>query len=134
MAVLELPPEYSGVPKSRHDLIAASALQAQHGPEIAEIAELEEAITAAESAVETGRDEVRLEAGVTDPRKFDELAAPIETKHAAPWLRRRVENGAEVIRVVDLERGVERQATPAEIECGVFYRDHDDYVRKDAAA
>src|SRR5262245_59350583 len=28
MAVLELPPEYSGVPKSRHDLIAASALQA----------------------------------------------------------------------------------------------------------
>ena len=63
MAILELPPEFSGVPKSRHDLLTESALDARHGPGIAEIAELEEAIAAAESAVETGREEGRLEAG-----------------------------------------------------------------------
>ena len=88
MAILEMPPELSGVPKSRHDLLTDRALNAQHGPEIAEITEMEEAIAAAESAVETGRDEVRLEVGVHDERKFNEMAAPIEAKHDAPWLKR----------------------------------------------
>ena len=113
MAKIELPPSLSGVPKSRHDLITANALQAQHGPEIAEIAELEEAIAAAESAVEAGRNEVRLEVGVIDERKFNELAAPIEAKHDAPWLRRRKDAaGREEIRVVDLDRRIERLASP----------------------
>ena len=87
MAILEMPPELSGVPKTRHDLLTDRALTAQHGPEIAEITEMEEAIAAAESAVETGRDEVRLEVGVHDERKFNEMAAPIEAKHDAPWLQ-----------------------------------------------
>jgi hypothetical protein len=47
------------------------------------------AIAAAEIAVETARNEVRLEVGVTDERKFNELAAPFEAKQDAPWLRRR---------------------------------------------
>jgi hypothetical protein len=103
MAILELPREFSGVPQSRHDLITANALEIQHGPEMAEIAELEEAIAAAESAVEAGRDEVRLETGILDLQKFNELAAPVEVKHNAPWLRRRKSaSGAEEIRVVDL--------------------------------
>ena len=112
MAILEMPPEFSGVPKSRHDLLTTKALEAQHGAEIAEIAELEEAIVSAESTVEIGRDEVRLEVGVLDERKFNEMAAPIEAKHDAPWLKRsKGPNGAEEIRVVDLDRGVERPAT-----------------------
>jgi hypothetical protein len=78
MAILEIPPEFSGVPKSRHDLLMTRVLEAQHGAEIADISELEEAIAVAESAVETGRDEVRLETGALDERKFNELAAPIE--------------------------------------------------------
>jgi hypothetical protein len=113
--------------------LTESARQTLYGPQLAEIATLEEAIAAAESAVETARDEVRLEAGALDERKFNELAAPIETKHSAPWLRRRTEGGAEVIRVVDLEQGVERPATPAEIEAGLFFKNHDDYIGKDAA-
>jgi len=89
----------------------------------------------AESAVEAGRDEVRAETGILDPRKFNELAAPIEAKHDAPWLRRRKNaSGVEEIRVVDLDRGIERLATQAEIEGGVFYKDYNDYSRKDAAA
>jgi hypothetical protein len=99
MAIMEMPAALSGVPKSRHDLITASALQAQHGAELAEIVELEEATTAAESAVEAARDEVRIEAGVHDIAKFNEVAAPYENA-AGPWLRKWRENGVEVVRVV----------------------------------
>jgi hypothetical protein len=77
---------------------------------------------------------VRLEVGVHDQRKFNELAAPVEAKHVAPWLKRGLQDGVEVIRVVDLEKGVERLATPAEIESGVYFKNYDDYIRKDAAA
>jgi hypothetical protein len=84
--------------------------------------------------VEAARDEVRLEVGIYDPAKFNELAAPIEAKHDAPWLRRRKDsNGAEEIRVVDLDRKVERPATPEEIETGIEYRDYDDYMKGKAA-
>jgi hypothetical protein len=86
-AVNELPPEYSGVPQSRHDLLTRRALDAQFGHQILEITEIEQAIEAAESAVEAARDEVRLEVGIYDPAKFNELAASIEAKHSAPWLR-----------------------------------------------
>ena len=107
-AILEMPVEHSGVPNSRHELLTKTALDTRHGPEIAEIVELEEAIAAAESAVETGRDEVRLEAGVFDERKFNELAAPIEKKSDAPWLKKRkTSSGDEETIVVDLEKRVE---------------------------
>jgi hypothetical protein len=128
MAVLELPPEYSAVTTTQHELLAQHALALHHGPEITETAELEEAIAAAESTVETGRDEVRLEVGGIDKQKFDELAAPIEARHAAPWLRRR---GAEV-HVVDLERRVERPPTDEELATGIFANTHDEYVREQA--
>ena len=133
-AVTELPPLYSGVPQSRHDLLIERALNVQFGAAIAEINEIEQAIEAAESAVEAARDEVRIESGMHDVGKFNELAAPFEAKHEPPWLRRRLESGAEVIRVVDLERGIERKATAAEIEIGEFFKDHDDFSRKDSAA
>src|SRR5262245_30618740 len=134
MAILEMPPELSGVPKSRHDLLTTRALEAQHGTQIAEIAELEEAIASAESAVEIGRDEVRIEAGALDERTFNEMAAPIEAKHDAPWLKRsKGPNGAEEIRVVDLDRGVERPATVDEIATGIEYRDYDHFKEGRAA-
>jgi hypothetical protein len=128
--VTELPPEYSGVPQSRHDLLTERALNAQYGDAIAEIKEIEQAIEAAESSVEAARDEVRLEVGIHDPAKFNELAAPIEAKHDAPWLRRsKNSSGAEEIRVVDLDRKIERPATPEEIESGIEYRDYDAYMK-----
>jgi hypothetical protein len=130
MAIVEMPPEFSGVPKSRHDLITTRALEAQHGPEIAEITEIEEAIDVAEGAVEAARTEVRLECGVQEEAKFNELAAPVEQRDTAVWLRRRKNSsGAEEIRVVDLGRRVERLATPDEIERGVFYESYDQYQR-----
>src|SRR5262249_17044498 len=135
MAILELPPEFSGVPKSRHDLMMTRALEVQHGSEITEIAELEEAIEAAESTVEAARDEIRLEVGIYDPPNFNALAAPIQAKFDAPWLRRQKWlDGTETINVVDLDRDAERPATPEEIESGVYFKNYDHYIRKDAAA
>jgi hypothetical protein len=133
-AVTELPPEYSGVPQSRHDLLTERALNAQYGDAIAEIKEIEQAIEAAESSVEAARDEVRLESGIHDPAKFNELAAPVEAKQDAPWLRRHQNShGAEEIVVVDLDRGVERPATPEETERGIFYSDFEEYKEGKAA-
>ena len=133
-AVTELPPEYSGVPQSRHDLLTERALAAQFGSEIGELTVIEQAIEAAESSVEAARDEVRLEVGMHDPAKFNELAGPIEAKHSVPWLRRRKNSdGSEAINVVDLDRKVERPATPEEIESGIEYRDYDHYMEGKAA-
>jgi hypothetical protein len=125
-AVLELPPEYSGVMTPEHERMAQRALAARHGPEIAETAELEEALAIAEGTVELARDELRQEVGGIDKQKWDELAAPIEAKHAAPWLRRR---GTEV-HVVDLERRVERKPTDEELATGIFANTHDEYLKE----
>ncbi|MFY9954803.1 hypothetical protein [Bradyrhizobium sp.] len=101
-AVLEMPPEFSGVPKTRHALLMEEAIKAQHGDEAAEIAQLVEAIEVAESTLEIGRDEMRLEVGAHDKREFDRQAAEIEAQHRPVWLRRK---GEQVV-VVDLEHRV----------------------------
>jgi hypothetical protein len=121
-ALVTAPASLTGMSRTHRQLIDR-ALQSQHGEAIAELQELERAIEAAESAVEAGRDEIRLEAGVFDPHKFNQLAAPVEQKVSAPWLRKR----SGQINVVDLERREERPATPAEIETGVYAKDFDDY-------
>ena len=129
-----MPPEYSGVPQSRHDLLTERALNAQYGDAIAEIKEIEQAIDAAESSVEAARDEVRIEVGIHDPAKFNELATPVEAKQDAPWLRRsKTSNGAEEIVVVDLDRGIERAANPEEVERGIFYSDFEHFKEGKAA-
>jgi hypothetical protein len=94
------------------------ALEAQHGEKIAELKELERAIEAAESAVEAGRDEIRLEAGIFQ-------------KASAPWLRKQklLGESEEKIYVVDLDRRVERPATPEEIENGVYAEDFEAYKK-----
>jgi hypothetical protein len=125
MAVLELPPEYSGVTATQHERLTNVALAARHGTEIAETAELEEAISVAESVIELSRDELRLEVGGIDKQRWDELAAAIEARFSAPWLRRR---GGEV-HVVDLERRVERKPTPEELNTGIFATDHAEYLK-----
>ena len=69
-----------------------------------------------------------------DVAKFNELAAPVEAKQEAPWLRRWTDaNGVEENRVVDLERRIERLATPEETEHGVFYSSYDEYKQRRVA-
>jgi hypothetical protein len=133
MAVLELPPEYSGVPQSRHDILTHSVLDARHGAEIAELAEIKAAIAVAETVVELARDEVRLEVGC-DTKKFNELAAPIEAKSAAPWLKKFNENGNEVVRVIIPGKSHTPQiATQEEVATGIFYSNFDEYMKDKVA-
>ena len=62
------------------------------------------------------------------------VVGAIEAKHGAPWLRRRKgQNGVEEIRVVDVDRGVERLATPEEITNGIEYRDYEHFREGKAA-
>jgi hypothetical protein len=51
----------TGISKTHRQQLIDRALQAQPGDKIAELQTLERAIEAVESAVEAGRDEVRLE-------------------------------------------------------------------------
>ena len=129
-ALIAAPASLTGISKMHRQQLIDRALEAQHGNKIAELKELERAIEATESAVEAGRDEIRLESGVFDPRRFDELAAPIEAKANAPWLRKRKFPGEdEQINVVDLDRRVERPATPEEIESGVYAENFNHYQK-----
>src|SRR5262249_36558413 len=128
LAIVEMPAELSGVLESDRNNLLDRALHAQHGDAMKELQELERAIEVAESAGETGRDEVRQETGL-NAKVFDERAAPIEAKSKSrtPWLRHMTIEGVEQIGVVDLDRKVWRPATPEEIASGVFFRDFDEY-------
>ena len=79
-ALVTAPASLTGISQTHRQLLIDRALQAQYGDKIDELKELERAIEFAESAVETGRDEIRLEAGVFDPHRFNQLAAPAEER------------------------------------------------------
>jgi hypothetical protein len=134
-AILSAPASLSGVSPTHRQQLVDRALEAEHGPALVELATLEQAIAIAETAIETARDEVRAETGITDRSKFDQLAAPIEQKTSAAWLRpvRRLIDGTTVhegkVSVVDLDRRIERPATEAEIETGVYAKDFDEYAK-----
>jgi hypothetical protein len=138
-AILTAPAWLSGVADSHRALLFDKALQSQFGDDMVKIQELERAIEVAESAVETGRDEIRLDAEVADPRKFDELAAPIEAKQSVMWLRRSHENGVDVVRKmewVDGDRtkgGAWAVATPEDVSKGVFYDSAEAYFKDNPA-
>jgi hypothetical protein len=122
LAIVELPSEFSGVLDTDRNELQDRALRAQHGEAMDQLVELERAIEVTESAVEVGRDEVRLETGLP-VHAFNERAAAIEAKSPAPWLRR---EGEQTV-VVELDKRVARPATPEEIATGRFYKDFDEF-------
>jgi hypothetical protein len=132
-ALVTAPASLTGISKMHRQQLVDRALQAQHGEAIAELKELERAIEAAESAVEMGRDEIRLESSVYDPHKFNELAAPFEQKTNAPWLKKFRENGVDLVRKIEIPEGQKfgsaPLATPEDIEKGVFADNVETYRR-----
>jgi hypothetical protein len=130
-ALVTAPASLTGISEIHREMLVDRALQAQHGDKIAELQTLERAIVAAESAVEAGREEIRLESGVFDPHKFNQLAAPVEQKVSAPWLKKFREGDAEVIRKIVIPEGQKTGgaylATPEDIATGVFADDADTY-------
>jgi hypothetical protein len=129
-ALIEMPIEMTGIAATHRDLLIERTLEAQHSETIAEIKELDRAIERAENAVEASRDEVRKEAGI-DQKTFDELAAPIEAKEPVAWLRRRP--GSDEVRVVDLDRGIERLPTPEELANGLEASSLDEFNARKAS-
>jgi len=136
LAIVEMPVEFSGVLESERDQLIDTALRAQHGQAMDELVELERAIEIAESVVETGRDEVRQETGLSQ-HDFDERAAPFERKAEGPkhWLKKSVENGKEEIRIITegptgIGKNVglsSRVATPEEVESGEYFANVDEW-------
>jgi hypothetical protein len=125
-AVLELPTEYSSLPPSTHQRLADEVLAAAHGAEIDAVRDLEQAIETTRSAIDGARDEVRLEVGIASAAEFNQMAAPFEDKVSVAWLRRG--------KVVDLERGVERDPTADELASGIEANSKDEFEAKRKAA
>lgn len=113
-AILEVPAMMTGIAESHRARMAEAVLRETHGPLLDEIAELGEAIEVAESAVQAGRDSVRLDTGLSRA-EFEQEARTVEQRHSVAWLRRR---GNE-LKVVDLDRLVEREATADELANGI---------------
>jgi hypothetical protein len=135
-AVMEMPAALTGVSEMHRDALIQRAVQAEHGETIAQIEELERGIELAEKAVESSRYEIRKDTGL-DQRTFDELAAPIEQKQHSPWLKKVVENGKEVVRVVrwsdtNKSSGIFPLATADELANGQFFEDREAYDRANA--
>jgi hypothetical protein len=134
-AILTAPPELSGIDETSFSLgaLREKALEAQHPGEMEKVAELQRAVQLAERATEIGRDEVRQEIGINDPRAFNELAKPFEAKHVAPWLKKMTENGVEVVRVLDWDEirktGSWRKPTAEQIDAGIIAETRDEYER-----
>src|SRR6476620_3250185 len=108
-AIMEAPAQMTKVAESHRGLILENMLRETHGALIDEVDELQQAIEATQSAVEGGRETARLDLKIYDPAVFNEMAAPIEAKQNAPWLRK--PPGGDKLHVVDLERGVMRPPT-----------------------
>lgn len=124
-AIIDAPAVMTGVADSHLNLLKEKVLRETHGSLMDEIAELSTAIDVAASAVEAGRDSVRIDTGLT-LQKFNEAAAPIEAREAVPWLRKG--------KVVDVERGVMREPTADELATGVEAQTLDEFNQRKAAA
>jgi len=133
-AIKFAPQSLTGVSEMHRRQLIEQDLQAHHGEDIAKLRELEDLIEASSDVIEKGRDEIRLEAGVLNPRAWDEMAAPFEEKASAPWLKKFRENGVEVVRKMDLEKRLAPLATPEEIETGIFADNLDAYKKLIRAA
>ena len=136
LAIVEMPAEFSGVLQSDRNDLLDRALEAQHGAKMTQLRDLEHAIEVAASAVETGRDELRSETGL-DERTFNERAAPAEAKTRTHYLKKFVEDGKEVVRVLEWapggQTGTWPVATPEQVATGRFYDSMDDYRRHNPA-
>lgn len=126
-AIVEAPSTMSGTSDERRALLLENVLRETHGSLIDEAAELAQAIEAAESVVTAGNETARMDMGLFEPGEFGKLVAPIEEKLARdiPWLRRG--------KVVDIDRGIERDPTSDELTVGIEAQTFDEYKSRRAA-
>jgi hypothetical protein len=131
LAMLEMPAEVSGISQLQHSAMVDRVLEATHGEAISEIKQLERAIELAEKAVELGRGEIikESESSVDD---FNAIAEPFEARSDAPWLKKFIENGQEVVRTFEwnpaTKNGAWRIPTDEQLAVGIVAESHDQYL------
>jgi hypothetical protein len=137
-ALLEQPGWISGIDTYEPGEVAIfeeakqSRLRDLHGRLLDQIAERDAVESEAKMILDVARADLKLHSGMEDSA-FADFAKPIENRDSAPWLKRFIEDGVEVIRVIDLKTHGARIATPDEIRDGKFYKDHAEYLADRAA-
>lgn len=126
-ALLTAPPELSGLAgpsmKQLAELVETTYFELTYGPEAKELDAIEEIVAAADAVAKIARNTLRQEVDL-DERAFAALVGPAEKGAAAPWLLKH--SGDPYVRVVEVGengRATYRQATPYEIEVGIYYKD-----------
>ena len=132
LAMMEMPAEVSGISPLQHSALLERALEATHGEALKEVQELERAIELAEKAVELGRGEIAKEAAVPLD-DFNAIAEPFEARSDAPWLKKFVEGGQEVVRAFEWDpikkNGAWRVPTDEQLAVGILADSHDQYTQ-----
>lgn len=78
-AIAERAPELSGINAVVHENVTAKLLDQQHASELAEIAEISEALGAAERAIVSGRDEAKKHSGINF-QEYEKILSVVETQ------------------------------------------------------
>jgi hypothetical protein len=136
-AMLEQPPELSGLDAAETFLVESvkkERLATLFAPQLAEIDQLEQTVAEARAIADVARNDLKSSSGFEQQQAFEEFVKPIEAKQGAPWLRRYVEDGREVIRFVDLETNRSPVATSDQVRDGKFYADYEAYRADRGAA
>ncbi len=135
-AVLEQPPMLTGFTdpnlKTIYERAQQERLKSLFGPPLAEIEQLETTIAEADMIVDLAGIDMQTHSGL-QPEKYAQLRQAIEAKTNAPWLKKYIEDGKEVIRVIDIEKHYARTANIEDIKNGKYYADHAEYQADRAA-
>jgi len=132
-----MPSAFSGVLNGDRTDLLNRALRAQHGDNMAELERLEDAISIAESALDAGAEELRAEAGFKSRAEFEQAAEEVKAREYQPWLKKYVENGKEIVRVVRWDSPAKMSggwpiATLEDIARGQFFENREAYDRANA--
>jgi hypothetical protein len=131
-AALDGPPELSGLPADVHGELMKTHLTALHSSKMAEAAEIEAALEAAEAGLQLAENDLRREFG--NAPAFEKIVAGTRFK---PWLKKYVENGQEVVRKFEWDpdalngsgSGRWVLASPADITDGEYFPDSAAFYR-----
>jgi hypothetical protein len=134
-ALLEQPPALSGLLPAEQfivDQAREKRLASLYGPQLEEIAALEQTVAEARSIADIARNDLKLHSAMDD-RTFTEFVRPIENRMDAPWLAK---SGDSIVRVRPELKGtpqLHQAATPEEIREGIFFESEAAYQASRAA-
>jgi hypothetical protein len=131
-AVLDMPPEYSGLSKEQYGQVKAAREEQLRGPLLREIEAAEEVLAEAESAAAIARGDL-MSIVELDQRSFDQIMLPIENKTAAPWLLKRGDRVMVVDPGAATHAEMYQDATPDQLRDGKYYADMQEYKADRAA-